>query len=62
MPFLTAGFGMYLAYGLVLMTVGFLLQDRLGLTARQTAAWQRASSFWPVPGVHAGASRRRATP
>jgi MFS transporter, DHA1 family, tetracycline resistance protein len=35
-PFLTAGFGLYLAYGMVLMTVGFLLQDRLSLTAQQT--------------------------
>jgi DHA1 family tetracycline resistance protein-like MFS transporter len=35
-PFLTTGFGMYLAFGIVLMTIGFLLQDRLALTAQQT--------------------------
>ncbi|HEX2297974.1 MAG TPA: MFS transporter [Pseudonocardiaceae bacterium] len=35
-PFLAAGFGMYLAFGLVLMTIGFLVQDRLQLTAEQT--------------------------
>jgi MFS family permease len=35
-PFLTAGFGMYLAFSIVLMTIGFLLQDRLHLTAQQT--------------------------
>jgi MFS family permease len=35
-PFLTAGFGMYLALTLVLMTVGFLLQDRLHLAAQET--------------------------
>ncbi|OZM79886.1 MFS transporter [Pseudonocardia sp. MH-G8] len=35
-PFLTAGFGLYLALAIVLMTVGFLLQDRLALTAQET--------------------------
>ncbi|WP_132124894.1 MFS transporter [Actinocrispum wychmicini] len=35
-PFLTTGFGMYLALTIVLMTVGFLLQDRLHLTAQET--------------------------
>jgi DHA1 family tetracycline resistance protein-like MFS transporter len=35
-PFLTAGFGMYLALTLVLMTVGFLLQDRMHLSATET--------------------------
>jgi MFS family permease len=35
-PFLTTGFGMYLAFGLVLMTIGFLVQDRLQLTAQGT--------------------------
>lgn len=35
-PFLLAGFGMFMTYGIVLLTVGFLLQDRLGLTAQQT--------------------------
>ncbi|TDP96201.1 MFS transporter [Labedaea rhizosphaerae] len=35
-PFLTACFGMYLGLTLVLMTVGFLLQDRLHLAADET--------------------------
>lgn len=35
-PFLAAGFGMYLALSVVLMTIGFLLQDRLALDAEQT--------------------------
>ncbi|MDN5918799.1 MAG: MFS transporter [Pseudonocardia sp.] len=35
-PFLTTGFGLYLALAIVLMTVGFLLQDRLQLTAQET--------------------------
>ncbi|NYI89769.1 MFS family permease [Amycolatopsis endophytica] len=35
-PFLATGFGLYLALTIVLMTAGFLLQDRLHLTARQT--------------------------
>ncbi|ALG13184.1 MFS transporter [Kibdelosporangium phytohabitans] len=35
-PFLLAGFGMFMTYGIVLLTVGFLLQDRLALTAQQT--------------------------
>jgi MFS family permease len=35
-PFLTTGFGLYLALTVVLMTIGFLLQDRLHLTAQQT--------------------------
>jgi MFS family permease len=35
-PFLTTGFGMFLAFTIVLMTVGFLLQDRLHLTSEAT--------------------------
>jgi MFS family permease len=35
-PFLATGAGMYLAVTIVLMTVGFLLQDRLHLTAQET--------------------------
>ena len=35
-PFLTTGFGLYLALAVVLMTVGFLLQDRLQLGAQET--------------------------
>ncbi|MCG5212440.1 MFS transporter [Streptosporangium soli] len=35
-PFLAAGFGMFLSFGIVMMTIGFLLQDRLHLTAQQT--------------------------
>jgi MFS family permease len=35
-PFLTTGFGLYLAFGIVLMTIGFLVQDRLQLTAQGT--------------------------
>lgn len=35
-PFLTTAFGMYLAITVVLMTIGFLLQDRLQLTAQET--------------------------
>lgn len=35
-PFLLTGFGMFLAFGTVMMTIGFLLQDRLGLTAQET--------------------------
>jgi MFS family permease len=35
-PFLTSGFGMYLAFGIVLMTIGFLVQDRLQLATEQT--------------------------
>lgn len=35
-PFLLSGFGMFLTYGIVMLTVGFLVQDRLGLTAQQT--------------------------
>ena len=35
-PFLTIGFGMYLAMTIVLMTIGFLLQDRLRLTSQET--------------------------
>lgn len=36
-PYLLAGFTLYLGLGLVLLTVGFLLQDRLALTAGETA-------------------------
>jgi MFS family permease len=35
-PFLTTGFVMYLALGIVLMTIGFLVQDRLHLSAQET--------------------------
>ncbi|MGW3963839.1 MFS transporter [Amycolatopsis sp. NPDC005003] len=35
-PFLTIGFGLYLALAIVLMTVGFLVQDRLLLTGQDT--------------------------
>lgn len=35
-PFLVIGFCMYLAITIVLMTVGFLVQDRLHLTAQET--------------------------
>jgi MFS transporter, DHA1 family, tetracycline resistance protein len=35
-PFLVIGFGLYLALAIVLMTSGFLLQDRLHLTTHQT--------------------------
>lgn len=35
-PFLTIGFGLYLALAIVLTTIGFLVQDRLGLTAAGT--------------------------
>jgi MFS family permease len=35
-PFLTVGFGLYLALAIVLMTVGFLLQDRLHLSTHGT--------------------------
>lgn len=35
-PFLVVGFGLYLALAVVLMTVGFLLQDRLHLSAHAT--------------------------
>ncbi|WP_328443147.1 MFS transporter [Amycolatopsis sp. NBC_00438] len=36
-PFLLIGFGLYLALAIVLMTVGFLVQDRLGLATRDTS-------------------------
>ncbi|MEV0649340.1 MFS transporter [Phytomonospora sp. NPDC050363] len=35
-PFLLTGFGMYFAIGVVMMTVGFLLQDRLDLGSQAT--------------------------
>jgi len=35
-PFLTLGFGLYLALAIVLMTIGFLVQDRLRLDAAET--------------------------
>src|SRR5690606_11324540 len=35
-PFLLTGFGLYLALAIVLMTVGFLVQDRLHLSAERT--------------------------
>ncbi|MEV6876516.1 MFS transporter [Amycolatopsis sp. NPDC051128] len=35
-PFLTIGFGLYLALAIVLMTIGFLVQDRLNLAATET--------------------------
>ncbi|MEU8634140.1 MFS transporter [Amycolatopsis sp. NPDC048633] len=36
-PFLTIGFGLYLALAIVLMTIGFLVQDRLYLAASETS-------------------------
>lgn len=36
-PFLLTGFGLYLTLGFLQMTIGFLLQDQLRLTAEQTA-------------------------
>ncbi|MFJ1763813.1 MFS transporter [Amycolatopsis sp. NPDC088138] len=36
-PFLVIGFGLYLALAIVLMTIGFLVQDRLGLAAQDTS-------------------------
>jgi DHA1 family tetracycline resistance protein-like MFS transporter len=36
-PFLTIGSGLYLALAIVLMTAGFLVQDRLGLAAADTS-------------------------
>lgn len=36
-PFLVIGFGLFLSLALMQMTIGFLLQDRLGLTSEQTA-------------------------
>ncbi len=36
-PFLITGFGMFLSLGTVLITVGFLYQDRLSLSAEATA-------------------------
>jgi MFS transporter, DHA1 family, tetracycline resistance protein len=38
-PFLLAGVGVYLSVSMLQMSVGFLLQDRLGLTTRETAEW-----------------------
>jgi DHA1 family tetracycline resistance protein-like MFS transporter len=38
-PFLTAGVGIYLSVSLLQMSVGFLMEDRLGLTATQTAGF-----------------------
>ncbi|SFW90868.1 MFS transporter [Amycolatopsis australiensis] len=35
-PFLAIGLGLYLALAIVLMTVGFLVQDRLGLATAET--------------------------
>ncbi|MEU0536643.1 MFS transporter [Amycolatopsis tolypomycina] len=35
-PFLTLGFGLYLALAIVLMTIGFLVQDRLHLSGQDT--------------------------
>lgn len=35
-PFLTIAFGMFLAIAVMLMTIGFLLQDRLRLTGEET--------------------------
>lgn len=36
-PFLVTGLGIYLSINLLQLSLGFLLQDRLGLTAQQTA-------------------------
>ncbi len=35
-PFLATGFGLFLAFGILMTTIGFRLQDRFGLTAQQT--------------------------
>lgn len=35
-PFLLAGFGMFTALGFIMVITGFIVQDRLGLTAEQT--------------------------
>lgn len=49
-PFLTTGFGMYLAFGIVLMTIGFLVQDRLRLATEQTG---QATGFVVLAGASA---------
>jgi MFS transporter, DHA1 family, tetracycline resistance protein len=48
-PFLVTGFGMFLSLGTVLITVGFLYQDRLSLSAEATAQVVGAALF--VTGV-----------
>ncbi|HET6708909.1 MFS transporter, partial [Amycolatopsis sp.] len=47
-PFLTLGFGLYLALAIVLMTIGFLVQDRLHLTGQDTG---RATSLVMLAGA-----------
>lgn len=37
-PFLVCGFGLYLGLTMVLMTLGFLLQDRVGLAPKETGS------------------------
>jgi MFS family permease len=44
-PFLVTGFGMFLSLGTVLITVGFLYQDRLSLSAEATAQVVGAALF-----------------
>lgn len=44
-PFLLAGFGMFLSLGTVLITVGFLYQDRMSLSAEATAGTVGAALF-----------------
>lgn len=42
-PFLVAGFGMFTALGFIQIIVGFIMQDRLGLSAQTTAMMSGAS-------------------
>ncbi len=44
-PFLLAGFGMFLSLGTILITVGFLYQDRMSLSAEATAGTVGAALF-----------------
>ncbi|MGO1050183.1 MFS transporter [Crossiella sp. CA198] len=44
-PVLASGFGLYLALSMVLVLLGFLVQDRLGLTAAQTVTASGIVSF-----------------
>lgn len=44
-PVLVGGFGLYLALGMTLIVLGFLIQDRLGLDAAATVSATGAASF-----------------
>jgi MFS transporter, DHA1 family, tetracycline resistance protein len=44
-PVLVGGFGLYLALGMTLIVLGFLVQDRLGLDAAATVSATGAASF-----------------